>query len=110
MSIPSEKTIQLTVKCVVRRCVVVAVLLTDFLLLVFAFMQKKKKVVLISGEYQKCVFATELIFYYNLKNPMEEILQAFCQGNQGDADFWSRPTTILSSRRHSCTLLPLFTV
>lgn len=43
MSIPSEKTIQLTVKCVVRRCVVVAVLLTDFLLLVFAFMQKKKK-------------------------------------------------------------------
>lgn len=43
MSIPSEKTIQLTVKCVVRSCVVVAVLLTDFLLLVFAFMQKKKK-------------------------------------------------------------------
>lgn len=51
MSIPSEKTIQLTVKCVVRSCVVVAVLLTDFLLLVFAFMQKKKKMVLISGDY-----------------------------------------------------------
>lgn len=82
------------------------------------YAKKKKKVVFISGDYlaeqtskyHKCVFATELIFYYNLKNPMEEILQAFCQGNQGDADFWSRPTTILSSRRHSCTLLPLFTV
>lgn len=43
------------------------------------YAKKKKKVVFISGDYlaeqtskyHKCVFATELIFYYNLKNPME---------------------------------------